>query len=209
MTICGSLRRLGVVALATLALGTGAGAAQAALPAGGCPAYSLSKPFLPWLDVADYTLAPNGGLEGGASGWLLTGGAKVVTGNETFYVRAPGDRHSLALPSASSATTGTTCVRTLDATMRMFVINTGSTLSTLKVEVLYTDLSGRARAETIAVLLGGSKWAPILPTAFLANLVHPPLLTDGATDVAFRFTPQGSLGGWRIDDVFVDPLKGV
>jgi hypothetical protein len=53
-----------------------------------------------------------------------------------------------------------------------------------------------------------SDLTPSLPVLNLANLLYPPLLTDGHVDIAFRFTPVGVLGSWRIDDVFVDPFKG-
>jgi hypothetical protein len=206
MTICGFLRRLAVLPIVALALA--AGASQPASASTGCPAYSLGEYFLPWLDPMYYTLAPNGGLESSSRMWSLTGGAKVVRGNESFYVRGARDNYSLSLPSGSTATTATTCVQTLDATTRLFAMNTGSLLSTLKVEVLYRDTFGSPRAQTIGLLVGAARWQPTLPMAFLANLLHPPLLTDGKVDVAFRFTPQGVLSGWRIDDVFVDPLKG-
>jgi hypothetical protein len=206
MTLCGFLRRLGVLSLASLALG--ATFSQPAVAFAGCPDYPLERPFLRWLDPAHYTLAPNGGFESGSSAWSLTGGARVVAGNEPFHVRAPEDKYSLALPSGSSATTGTTCVRMLDPTIRLFVRNTGSLLSTLKVQVLYEDPLGMRRVQTIALLVATARWTPTLPTLFLANLQYPPVLTDGTVDVAFRFTPQGSLGGWAIDDVYVDPFKG-
>jgi hypothetical protein len=206
MTFCGVLRRGAVLAVALLALC--AGTVRTAHASTGCPDYSLDHPFLTWLDPLGYVQAPNGGLEDGSTFWSLSGGAAVVAGNESFFVGGVTDSHSLALPPGSSATTSTTCVTTLDAAMRMFVANSGSLLSTLKVEVLYTDTSGRPRAQTIALLLGSRSWQPTLPTLLLANLAYPPLLTDGHVDVAFRFTPQGSLGGWRIDDVYVDPLKG-
>ena len=205
MRTCGFLRRLAILSVATLALG--AGASQPARASTGCSDRPLDQPFLPWLDPAYYTLAPNGGLESGSKTWSLSGGAKVVSGNEVFYVRAEGDEYSLSLPSGSSAKTSTTCVEVLDATMRLFVVNSGSLLSTLKVEVLYKDASGKPRAATIALLAGTASWQPTLPTAFLANLKYPPLVTDGTVDVAFRFTPQGSLSGWRIDDLYVDPFK--
>ena len=206
MTICGVLRSGAVLAVALLALC--AGTVKTAHASTGCPDYSLEHPFLPWLDPLSYTQAPNGGLEDGSTSWSLTGGAAVVGGNESFSVGGAGDSHALALPAGSSATTGTTCVTMLDAAMRLFVVNTGSLLSTLKVEVLYTDASGRPRAQPIGLLLGTRTWQPTLPTLLLANLAYPPLITDGHVDVAFRFTPQGSLGAWRIDDVYVDPLKG-
>jgi hypothetical protein len=64
MTICGFLRRFGVLALAMLAL-AGAGASQPASDSTGCAERALGRPFLPWLDLAYYTVAPNGGLEAG------------------------------------------------------------------------------------------------------------------------------------------------
>jgi hypothetical protein len=207
MAICGFLRRLSILPLVGLALVAGA-SDPARASTTGCPSYSSAQYFLPWLDPAYYTLAPNGGLENGATSWLLSGGAKVVSGSESFRVRGAADRYSLALPSGSSATTGTTCVRTLDATMRLFVTNGGSLLSTLKVEVLYKDALGLPRAQTVGLLAGTARWSPSLPTLLLANLLYPPLLTDGHVDVAFRFTPLGPLSGWRIDDVYVDPFKG-
>jgi hypothetical protein len=73
--------------------------------------------------------------------------------------------------------------------------------------VLYSDSGGQQQALTVGLLLGGSSWQPTLPVVFLANLLSPPLLTDGTTNVAFRFTPLGALSGWRIDDVYVDPFK--
>jgi hypothetical protein len=206
MTTCGFLRRLAVLSIAAFALG--AGISQPAEAAARCPDEALEREFLPWLDLAYYKLAPNGGFESGSSAWSLRGGASVVSGNEGFYVRAAGDQYSLSLPSGSSATTSATCITTLDGTIRFFVRNSGSLLSTLKVEVLYVDALGTPRAQTVALVLGGTRWQPTLPILTLANLLHPPLLTDGKVDVAFRFTPQGSLSGWRIDDVYVDPFRG-
>jgi hypothetical protein len=174
---------------------------------GGCPAMTAERPFLRWLDVGNYVLMPNGALEAGTTGWRLTGGAALAAGNETFYVHGTGDSSSLSLPSGSSATTSTLCTTATSPTLRFVARNSGSLLSTLKVEVLYTDLLGQPRALTVGLLLNGSSWQPTLPVLFLANLLSPPLLTNGTTNVAFRFTPQGSLSGWKLDDVYVDPFK--
>jgi len=205
MTTFTFLRRFSLVLVSTLALAGGVSQPAAASPR--CPAESLEREFLPWLDLAYYKLAPNGGFESGSSAWSLRGGASVVSGNEPFYVGAAGDQYSLSLPSGSSATASATCVTTLDGTIRFFAKNSGSLLSTLKVEVLYVDALGTPRAHTVALLAGSSRWQPTLPILTLANLLHPPLFTDGKVDVAFRFTPLGSMSGWRIDDVYVDPFK--
>ena len=207
MRLCGKLWRIAVLGVVA-ALAIGAGTAQAA-GTGRCPTYQLGHPFLPWLDPLSYTLAPNGGFESGSTGWTLSGGAKVVSGNERFFVRSSTDKYSLSLPAGSSATSGLTCVETLETTMRFFAINTGSLLSTLKVEAVYKDAGGTTRSLPVGLVLGTGSWSPALPTPIVANLLELPLLTDGKVDVAFRFTPQGILGNWRIDDVYVDPLKEI
>jgi hypothetical protein len=173
-----------------------------------CPSPGYEQPFTPWLDFASYVLAPNGGLESGADGWSLAGGAAVVADNESFHVHGAGDTSSLSLPSGSSATTDSMCVDATRPDLRFFVRNSGFLLSTLKVEVLYTDMFGQSHALTVGVLAAGSSWQPTLPIPFLANLTAPPLVTDGTTSVAFRFTAQESWSGWEIDDLYVDPFKG-
>jgi hypothetical protein len=197
----------GFVALAT-ALAVPAGSAAGTNLLGACAPASYTHPFTPWLDLDSYALAPNGGFEAGSTGWTLTGGAKVVSGNETYRVNGASDAASLALPAGSSATSSAVCVDPTSPTLRLFVRNSGSLLSTLRVDVLYTDLFGVQRTVTVATLLGGSTWQPSLPVAFLVNLTALPLVTNGTTPVAVRFTPQGAAGGWAIDDVYVDPFKG-
>jgi hypothetical protein len=199
-------RLLALVAL-TLALAAPASAATTDGLVGACE-YTYVQPFRPWLDLANYALVPDGGLESGADGWRLDGGAAVANENESFYVRDPGDSKSLSLPAGSSATTSSVCIAATSPDLRFFARKDGSTLSTLKVEVLYTGLFGQPRALTVAILTGGQSWQPTLPIAFLTNLTLLPLLTDGTTSVAFRFTPLGSSTEWRVDDVYVDPFKG-
>jgi hypothetical protein len=201
--------RLAALAALAVVLAVPATSSAATLPLlDGCPATTYEQPFLRWLDIGNYALMPNGALEAGTTGWRLTGGATLASGNETFYVHGAGDSSSLSLPSGSSATTSTLCTGATSPTLRFLARNSGSLLSTLKVEVLYTDMFGQQRALTVGLLLGGSSWQPTLPIVFLANLLSPPLLTDGTTNVAFRFTPQGILSGWKLDDVYVDPFKG-
>ena len=198
-----------VLAVAALAivLAAPAGAATDDL-VGACPSSTYEQPFAPWLDFASYVLAPNGDVESGAAGWSLDGGATVAAENESFDVHGASDTSSLSLPSGSTATTSSMCVDAWSPDLRFFARNTGSLLSTLKVEVLYTDALGQSRALTVAVLAAGSSWQPTLPIPFLVNLAAPPLVTDGTTSVAFRFTAQGRWGDWKIDDVYVDPFKG-
>jgi hypothetical protein len=198
----------GVVIIVALALVASPSAASGGELLAGCGARPLEQPFLPWLDPANYVLAPNGGFESGSGSWTLAGGATVVSGNESYRVHSSADTHALSLPAGSSATSSAVCVGLLDPTLRLFAANSGSPLSTLKVDVLYNDITGRATSATVGTLPGTASWQPTLPVAFLANLNSLPLVTNGTTSVAFRFTAQGKLGGWKIDDVYVDPYKG-
>jgi hypothetical protein len=202
------VKRFGAV-LAVLSVLTGLATATAA-PAsagvlGSCPDRPMSRPFFRWLDPLSYTLAPNGGLENGSTGWQLRNGAKVVAGNESFNLSGTG-RSSLYLPTGSSATSPATCVQTLDVFARFVAKNRGIVLlSTLKVDAIVQDSGGHTFVLPAGVNTGGSSWAPSLPGVALLNLLGA--LNDGRVTVAFRFTPIGLGAAWQIDDLYVDPLK--
>src|ERR671933_1134453 len=112
-------RMLVVAALAVAFAAPASAAADGVLA--GCPSSTYEQPFAPWLDFASYVLAPNGGLESGAAGWSLDGGAAVVPENESFYVRDARDRRALSLPSGSMATTSEMCVDAWSPDLRFFV----------------------------------------------------------------------------------------
>lgn len=190
---------------AGLAIPPAAQASPLVATAEDCDAQELSQPFLPWADPAYYTLAPNGGFERGGSGWALHGGAAVGSGNESYYVRDARDTRSLRLPAGSSATSAAMCVGIEHPTLRLFARNTGSPLSSLKVSVLFVDGAGETQSVPIGSVMAGSSWNPTHPMVIGVNLL--PLLPGERTPVAFEFTPQGSGGEWRIDDVYVDPYR--
>src|SRR5947208_10755493 len=60
-----------------------------------CPS-ATSTPFTTWKDYANYAFAPDGGFESGGSGWSLSGGARAVSGNESYYVHSSTDKTSLS-----------------------------------------------------------------------------------------------------------------
>ena len=198
---------LGTLAATIAAMGSTAAAANAALGVT-CPD-PTSTPFAAWGDTSNYVLAPDGGLENGAAGWTLTGGAKVVSGNESFSVSGPGS-HSLSLPAGSSATTPPMCIGAVSTKMRMFISNSGSAASKLHVQVIYGGgvgslLGGLGSGLGLSdegTFASGSAWQPLpLPVTMLGGTL--PLLTQY---VQFRFTPLSAGGNWRIDDVYLDPL---
>jgi hypothetical protein len=192
-------------ALAIAAQPSHAGLLVASAPS--CADGATSRPFLPWLDLAAYTPAPDGGFEAGAKGWALAGGAATVAGNEPWKVGGKADDTALRVPAGGSATSPVFCVGLEHPTVRMFAKRTGgSLLSTLRVDVRFEDALGRTRSLPVGVVLGDGRWQPTLPMPLVANLL--PLLPGEHTPVALRLVPQ--LGGaWVVDDVYVDPFKRV
>jgi hypothetical protein len=177
---------IAVGALAALAL-TAASAGAAT-----CPEQPLARTFQPWLDLAWYQAAPDGGLERGGS-WTLSGGAAIVDGNQPFLA---GER-SLELPAGASAITAPICVTVAHPTLRFFARNTGAPPAPLNVSVVFRTLLGLQVELPVGAVLAGERWAPspILPV--LANLL--------SNEVRFRFRPAG--GEWQLDDLYIDPYS--
>ncbi|HXV32541.1 MAG TPA: hypothetical protein VD769_00925 [Gaiellaceae bacterium] len=204
----GLVRQVVLTLVASLALAAPAAAGSFADSAAPCEGRTAEQPFKRWLDPMRYVLAPNGNLESGATGWRLTGGAKVVAGNETFYVGGAGDSRSLYLPTGSSATTRAMCVQLLHPTVRYFARNRATpVLSSLRVEALVENpLTGGVLVLPVGVHTGPRAWHPSLPGLVLADFLSV-LGDDGELAVAFRFKPLGLGAAWQIDDVYVDPFR--
>jgi hypothetical protein len=167
-----------------------------------CPG-STQQPFKPWLDPASYILAPGGDFEA-ASAWTLTGGAKIVSGNEPYKVHSASDGNSLSIPAGGSATSPPICVGLTYPTLRLFASG-GNLLSLLKVDVIYKTALGTT-TQPVMLLPVMPNWAPTLPMLFLANATGITSLDGLTSSVQFRFTVLGN-AGWKIDDVYVDPWR--
>jgi hypothetical protein len=173
-------------------LGTGA--------ASYCDAYA-SQAFGQWGDRSNYMLMPGGSFESGAPSWNLSGGAKVVSGNEPFFLHSRTDRRSLYMPNGSSASTPTMCFAAGDWHLRF--VGVGPTRrSQIRVTVNVNSLLG-----VVSILDGGTvasdgTWRPSPEVGLLLTNVGG-LLTTKA--VSFRFT--ASDGASQIDDVYLDPWK--
>jgi hypothetical protein len=192
--------RLLAAALVVVLVG-GAAPASAAVPAG-CVTPQFSQPFLPWKDAALYTLSPGGSFETGAPGWTLTGGARAVPGNESFYVGGAADRMSLSLPPGAAAVSAPMCIDRTYPTFRFFARNPGSSKADLQVEVLWHE-SGVAKSYKAKLdKKSGSAWAPVKSV----KLKSSALSTGTLEPVTFRFTAVGAGGAWQIDDLYVDPF---
>jgi hypothetical protein len=205
-------RRTGRLALAIVAATALAAAAAPAADAGllvssaqSCDSQQLSQPFMRWADLASYTPVPGGAFEAGQEAWSLTGGAKIVSGNEPFKVRSGEDSQSLSLPQGATATSPSVCVGLSEPTLRYFAKQAGSLLGitgAMTVDVLFEDSLGNVHSLPIGAAALSTSWSPSLPALVTANLL--PLLPDGKTAVAFRF--RAVTGNWSVDDVYVDPF---
>ena len=203
---------LGMAAVASAAAmtATAAAPAHAATLGLSCP-NPTSQVFLPVdpNDSAFYAAAPDSGFENGAAGWTLTGGARVVTGNEPWMVGGAGQTHSLSLPQGSSATSPPMCIGLFSGGMRFFVQNAGAASSNMRVQVIYNGgvgallggLGSTLRISDQKTFPAAASWRPGPSVSMTGGVL--PLLTQS---VQFRFTPLSTGGNWRIDDVYLDPL---
>jgi hypothetical protein len=157
-----------------------------------------SKPFAQFGDYRNYTFAPDGGLEFGGFGWTMLGGAKVVSGNESFYVHSPYDSRSLYLPAGSYASTPPACMGTTSTFIRFFVKNSPG--GTLRVQVIYRGLLGNVVGVlNWSSLSGSTSWSPSPSILNLQSLLG----ILGAKYIQLRFYADGAPS--QVDDVYVDP----
>jgi hypothetical protein len=160
---------------------------------------TVSQPFARWGDRNNYVLVPGGSFESGASGWKLAGGAKVVSGNESFYVHSSADRYSLYLPSGSSATTPPMCFAAGDWHVRFLSAGSG----TVRVKIVVKSALGLLSVLDGGSVSSGSTWKPSPQVGLLLTNICGLLATDS---ISLRFVPANT-SGLRIDDVYLDPWK--
>ncbi len=192
------LRILFVLGLATLsALVATVSPASAGLGIS-CPD-PTTQAFRPWSDYANYAFLPGGGFESSIGGWTLSGGAKIVAGNERYYLHGSSDRYSLRLPAGATATSAPMCIGLLSSKMR-FVVG-GASGGNVKVQVIYNGLL----SSVLGIFDGGSvtsngTWQPSPEISMLGGVL--PLLTQS---VQFRLV--ATAGTPQVDDVYLDPWK--
>jgi hypothetical protein len=174
------------------------------LAPGSC-GYPESQPFSQFGDFNYYVPVPGGTFEPGSPSWALRGGAKIVSGNESYNVSGPGS-HSLSLPAGSSATSPFACTGIDHPSMRFFVRNTGSSSSRLNVYATYPTLLGLLRVNTyLGYVTGSGTWHPAskVDIGLLNNTLGSLML--GESTVSFTLAPADRSGNWSIDDVYLDP----
>ena len=198
-------RILLATAMAAMALLAAAGSASAGIlseSATDCPTYASSAVFSRWLDPFSYTLAPGGAFES-ASGLTLTGGARIVAGNESSQVHGAGDENSLLLPRGATATTAPMCVGLANPTVRFFARRPSfALLPLMTVEGVYTDKAGTTRSlPFVGAPLAGGGWSLQLP------FVATGALLELGDHTLMRFRLRAVTGEWQVDDLYVDPWR--
>lgn len=204
-------------------------AASAAMPAAAsaaCVAAPTSKAFSKVGDTADYSVAPGGDFESGAAGWSLSGGAKVVGGNESLgWFKGsilPGSK-SLALPVGASATSPEFCVDDSNPYFR-FMAKADSSMAGYDAIVIYRNEAGAVTSTQFTsssdISWGNGGWV----ASKVSPLATKIPLADGATaSVQLKFVSTGNgvavgVGLWGrltggsvaqtlIDSVMVDPYR--
>jgi hypothetical protein len=197
------MRRFSALLLVVLstALAATAGTAKAGLITGllggGCGA--TAPVFAPWDDGAGYYFAPNGGFENGSTGWVLGGGATVVSqDNEPWYLAGFGSR-ALEIPTGGSAAINV-CYGLTYPGVRLFVAGQDGP-ATIHVRVVSRSLLGILSVLDGGTFTAGQSWAPSPKLSTLFSALAAPL---GSKTMQLQFTVEN--GTAQIDDLFVDPF---
>jgi hypothetical protein len=197
------------LALLVLALAAPSARANPPSPQTGnlsCGYTAFEQPFLNWGDSDYYVLASNGSFESGAPDWTLTGGAAVESPGSPIQSGSVG--YALSLPAGSSATTPPICVDGGTPASRMFAYTTLRNFkykSTLRVELIYTDNSGKVATKLVDTLADEPYWDATRRMSLPRPVTIKPD-SSGYLSVRYRFTPLYKTA-WRIDDLYVDPWK--
>jgi hypothetical protein len=180
-------------------LGCLGGQAQAkTIKPSNCSYPNAAQVFSPWKDQGYYELAPDGGLEGGGTGWTLSGGATLVPTNEANFLNGAEDDTALQLPFGASATSPPVCVDETTPSFRLMTENIGDKGAKLHVTVTYELASGPKAKQTDAPPADNG-WAPTPPLQ---------LQTDGEAERIARitFTAKDPKAEYLVDDLFIDPF---
>jgi hypothetical protein len=191
-------RLICATAIALLTLAVLAGSAQA------CSYSGAKQVFSQWGDQRYYVLAPDGGFESGGLEWSFRGGAKVVEGNESYFLTGPGDSQALSLPAGGSAASPPVCMSIDTPAFRLMARNTGDPSSRLRVEAVYR-LLGLVQTKVVNDVTAGSSWAPTVPVSTVLGL-STLVGTLIPSSIEIRLTPLDTRGNWQIDDLYVDPF---
>lgn len=161
---------------------------------GNCP--PAVPVFVLWGDTSSYYFAPNGGFESGSTGWSLTGGAAVVSGNESYDLHSASDSHSLYMPSGSSASYNA-CYGFLFFPGFRFMAEGNATIH---VSITTKNLLGLLSTFDGGTFTVNGSWDA---SPKISSLVSSLIAVTGAKSMQIHISVSG--GSARIDDLYIDP----
>jgi hypothetical protein len=194
-----SLRLFVLVAttvVCALSAATAKGDLVTSLIGGGCGPTTTA--FSQWGDSSSYYFTSDGGFESNGAGWTFNGGAKVVAGNEPFYLHSIADNSSLLLPSGASATSPALCFGVLDPGLRFLAVAPSGS-GTLHVQLVARGLLGVLAVIDGGTIQVGSSWAPTQVFSTLGSQLNVPL---GTKTIQVVLTSSGDV---QVDDLYIDP----
>jgi len=182
-------------ALAALGFGAYASAATAA-----CSYPDAEQVFAPWKDKGWYQLAPEGGLEGGGTGWTLEGGATLVADPGARTHEGAQEETAVNLPFGATATSPPVCVDETTPSFRFMIRNVGEKGGKLHVTVTYENTKKVTKARNSDVHSDSlEEWMPTPPLKLDTG--------DEAERVArITFAAKDPKGAYLVDDLYVDPF---
>lgn len=178
---------------ALLALGTMVPAGASADKSSSCASQQFSQPFLAWRDAHYYTLAPGQSVDNfDATGWTLSGGAKLVTTRLKDGVVG----QVLDLPSGARAVSPAMCVdASLYPQARAMV---GDIKGTQGIQT-YVSYDSGAPIHTGVITRAVGGWNPSVPIR-----LHSATLR-GLHTARFTLVGAGKSGETQVYDWYVDP----
>jgi hypothetical protein len=167
-----------------------------------CGFGEASQVFLPWGDLANYSLAPQGDYSD-TSDWTFKN-----TGNTVSDPNPLGSNSLVFAKGDSEAISPAMCVSLLNPTIRLMMKDVGGNgKADIKLTVLYEDLNGKTQHLTLAKLRAGSDWSPTLTIPIAVNLLST-ASSSGWTAVAFDFKVEGLQKNETLElgSLYVDPF---
>jgi hypothetical protein len=161
-----------------------------------------SQVFLPWGDLASYSLVPQGDLSS-TSGWSL----KNVEFSDDHDPFSPGSSSLLLAKGDSEAVTPVMCVNLDHPTLRLFLADRGGNgKAILQVKVIYEGVDGHTHDLKLANLKVNDEWQPSVVIPIGVNLLAAASVNNW-TPVAFDFKVHGlqKEESFSLDGVYVDP----
>jgi hypothetical protein len=198
MSIATNGRRLTRLALATFVALFGL-AAYSSLAHAACSYPDAAQVFSPWKDKAYYQLAPEGGLEAGASGWTLEGGAMLVTDQDHRFPEEEMEETAVALPFGASATSPPVCVDETTPSFRFMARNVGDKGAKLRVTITYENTKKVTKAKNSDIHTDENEWEPTQSLKLETG-------DEGERVARITFTGKDPKSDYLVDDVYVDPF---